>query len=128
MTYVCIHWFIYSFILSFPGVYIKFEINIFAPPSWFIFLPPMKFDIMRGCAPQAKYFQAFFVLFCKFLVNWGKNMHFPSFPPCIISSINQSTWCADNGADVNVLTAQGRSPLLYAASKNHPDIVRYGGT
>ena len=44
------------------------------PPSWFIFLPQLKFD-MRGCAPQAKNFLAFFVLFCKFLVNWGKNMH-----------------------------------------------------
>ena len=25
---------------------------------------------------------------------------------------------------MNSVTAQGRSPLLYAASKNHPEIVR----
>ena len=52
--------------------------HIFAPPPffWFIFFSQMKFNIMTGCAPQAKKFQPFFVQFCKVLVNWGKNMHF----------------------------------------------------
>ena len=39
------------------GGYIKFEIHILPPPpSWFIYFPQIKFDVTRGCAPQAKSF------------------------------------------------------------------------
>ena len=58
-------------------MYIKLEIHIWPPPpSGLIFFPQKKFNIMTRCAPQAKNFQPFFVQFCKFLVNWGKNKHF----------------------------------------------------
>ena len=55
----------------FAGVYIKFEIHIFAPPpSWFIFFPQLKYIIMRGCAAQAKkkfgFFLQFFIAFYHF--------------------------------------------------------------
>ena len=43
------------------------------PPSWFIFLSQMKF--YEGVRAACDNFSGFFVLFCKFLVNWGKNMH-----------------------------------------------------
>ena len=53
------------------GVYIKFETPTFCPPPFLIYIfPQMKFDLIR-----LKNVQAFFVLFCKVLVNWGKNMH-----------------------------------------------------
>ena len=44
------------------GVYITFEINIFAPPPFliYIYLFITGFIIMRGCTPQAKHFQSFF--------------------------------------------------------------------
>ena len=35
-------------------MYIKFVMHIFAPLSWVIFFPQMKFSIRRGCLPQAK--------------------------------------------------------------------------
>ena len=56
----------YSLFEHFPGVYIKFEIHIFAPPFWFKFFP--KWSLISK-------FSAFFVQFF-FFSKLGKNMHF----------------------------------------------------
>ena len=52
--------------LNLTGVYIKYEIHIF---------PPNETLYEGDFLPQGKNCQAFFVLFCKYLVNWGKIMH-----------------------------------------------------
>ena len=58
------------------GVYIKFECHIFAPPpSWFIFLPQINFIIIRGWALQTQKLKPSLLKYCKFWVNWRKNMH-----------------------------------------------------
>ena len=54
------------------GVYIKFEIHIFAYPSLFIFLAQRKFIIMRWCMPQAKNCKPFFCNFANLKSNWEK--------------------------------------------------------
>ena len=46
-------------------MYIEFEIHIFDhPPSWYIFVPNLKFIKLRRCTPQAKNFQP---RFCNFV-------------------------------------------------------------
>ena len=52
-------------------MYIKFELH--SLPDLYFF-PLMKF-ILSGCRCRRRKMFSFFLLFCKFIVNWGKNIH-----------------------------------------------------
>ena len=57
------------------GVNVEYEIHIFAPPPFLIYIfPQLTLTIMRGCAPQVKNFQHFFAILY-ILIQMGKNMH-----------------------------------------------------
>ena len=85
------------------GVYLKFEVHIFAPPPTLLdlYLFPSRFIIMSGCAPQAKNFQPFFSILY-ILSQQGKNYAYIlpigekyAFPPffCPLSIIFFSPTC-----------------------------------
>ena len=59
-------------------MYIKFEIHIFAPPPFFFIyiFSPSEIYYNQAVRAAGEKFSAFFVQFCTFQVNWGKNMQF----------------------------------------------------
>ena len=66
------------------GVYIKLEIHIPPPPSWFIFFPQLKF-ILGGCARMGKLLSPFFAISSQlgkkfaYFLPMGEKYAFPPF-------------------------------------------------
>ena len=72
------------------GVYIKFELHIFCPPPFLIYIfAPTEIYYNEGVCAAGDQFSTFFCNFvyfksigekiCLLFTNWGKNMHFPPF-------------------------------------------------